>query len=54
MGYGALDDVAIDKVYAFRKGSINNTYMAGDSLEPLNTKISFWRDLYKTFFSEEN
>ena len=38
----------ITNIFAFKSGSIITDYMAGDNLEPLNSKYpSFFRDLYK-------
>jgi hypothetical protein len=54
IGYGALDNVAVDEVFAFRKDSIITNYMAGDNLKPLNAKLSFWKELYNSFFNCNN
>lgn len=52
MGYGALDYKPITKVFAFKKGSINTDYMAGDNLEPTNSEYNpFFKKLYKGIIS---
>ncbi|MCK5624817.1 hypothetical protein KAI04_03175 [Candidatus Pacearchaeota archaeon] len=50
---------SMDKIFAFKKGSIDTSYMAGEDLEPLNTPYPyFFRELYRVikecFFPKKN